>query len=273
MTVTSFHHDGVKFAVTDHGGDGVPFLFQHGLCGSATQTVEVIPELPDIRAITLECRGHGNSEAGNPDGFSIATFTSDVDALIDAWHLAPVIIGGISMGAAIALRLAVRRPEKVRALVLARPAWVFDRAPENMQPNAEVGHLLRAHPSDEARAMFMASPTAKRLAVEAPDNLASLTGFFERTPQEMTAALLTQISADGPGVSAAEIAAITCPVLIIGHGDDVIHPFSFCEAFAELMPSAKLVRIPAKTKGKAPYITAFKAALAEFLEDVSHGKA
>ena len=98
MTVTSFHHDGVRFAVTDHGGEGAPFLFQHGLCGSATQTVEVIPELPDIRAITLECRGHGNSEAGNPDGFSIATFTSDVDALIDAWHLAPVIIGGISMG-------------------------------------------------------------------------------------------------------------------------------------------------------------------------------
>lgn len=273
MTVTSFHHDGVRFAVTDQGGDGVPFLFQHGLCGSATQTAEIVPDLPDIRAMTLECRGHGSSEAGNPDEFSIATFASDVDALIDAWHLAPVIIGGISMGAAIALRLAVRHPEKVRALVLARPAWIFDRAPETMQPNAEVGYLLGAHPSDEARAIFLESPIAKRLAVEAPDNLASLTGFFERPPQEMTAALLSQISADGPGVSAADIAAITCPVLIIGHGDDVIHPFSFCEAFTELMPLAKLVRIPAKAKGKAPYITAFKAALAEFLEDLSHGKA
>ena len=273
MTVQKFHHDGVRFAVMDRGGAGIPFVFQHGLCGSAVQTAEVIPDLPNIRAITLECRGHGSSEAGNPDGFSIATFASDVDALIDAWHLAPVIIGGISMGAAIALRLAVRHPEKVRALVLARPAWVFDRAPENMQPNAEVGHLLRAHPSDEARAIFMESPTARRLAAEAPDNLASLTGFFYRAPQEMTAALLTQISADGPGVTAADIAAITCPVLIIGHGDDAIHPFSFCEAFAELIPSARLVPIPAKTKGKAPYITAFKAALAEFLEDVSHGKA
>lgn len=273
MTVQNFHHDGLRFAVMDHGGTGIPFVFQHGLCGSAAQTEEVIPELPKIRAMTLECRGHGRSEAGNVGAFSIATFASDVDALIDAWNLVPVIMGGISMGAAISLRLAVRHPEKIRALVLARPAWVFEPAPENMRPNAEVGHLLNNHPSDEARASFLASPTAKRLAVSAPDNLASLTGFFDRLPQEITAALLTQISADGPGVTAAEISAITCPVLIIGHGDDVIHPFSFCEALAKLIPAAQIVRIPAKTKGKAPYISAFKAALAEFLEDVSYGKA
>ena len=125
MTVATFHHDGVRFAVTDHGGEGVPFLFQHGLCGSAAQTAEVIPELPDIRAITLECRGHGSSEAGDPSSFSIATFASDVDALIDAWHLAPVIIGGISMGAAIALRLSARA---------AQPAGCRRCAPEQPGP-------------------------------------------------------------------------------------------------------------------------------------------
>ena len=51
------------------------------------------------------------------------------------------------MGAAIALRLAVKQPELVRALVLARPAWVTEPAPPNMQAYAEVGELLSRFPS------------------------------------------------------------------------------------------------------------------------------
>ena len=48
---------------------------------------------------------------------------------------------------------------------------------------------------------FEASETARLLAEIAPDNLASLRGFFSREPQAITAALLQAIAADGPGVS------------------------------------------------------------------------
>jgi pimeloyl-ACP methyl ester carboxylesterase len=105
----------------------------------------------------------------------------------------PVIIGGISLGAAISLRLAVKRPDLVRALVLARPAWLTASAPENMIPNAEVGHLLTHLPPPAAKAAFLAGPLGQRLAAAAPDNLASLTGFFAREPIEVTAALLSSI--------------------------------------------------------------------------------
>ena len=95
------------------------------------------------------------------------------------------------MGAAIASRLAVTRPELVRGLILVRPAWATQAAPDNMAPNAEVGALLARYPADEARAIFAAGATAKRLAVVAPDNLASLMGFFGRSAQADTARLLT----------------------------------------------------------------------------------
>src|ERR1700751_4290723 len=88
------------------GGAGLPVIFQHGLCGDARQTIEAFPQDPRFRRITIEARGHGGSEAGDHTLFSVRTFASDVAAFIDAYRLAPIVVGGISMGAAIALHLA-----------------------------------------------------------------------------------------------------------------------------------------------------------------------
>ncbi|MCQ2003478.1 alpha/beta fold hydrolase [Rhizobium sp. NRK18] len=247
---------------------GIPVVFQHGLCGDAKQTAEACPPLPGYRRITIEARGHGSSGAGDLSRLSIATFAEDVAAFIETRLTAPVVVGGISMGAAIALRLAVTRPDLVRALILARPAWIAAAAPHNMRPNAEVGHLLQTLPPEEAKAAFLASETGQRLAKEAPDNLASLTGFFSREPIAMTAALLTSISNDGPGVSEADIAAITVPTLVIGHDRDIIHPFSHAEALAQTIPGTRLVKITPKAEDRAHYVSDFHGALGQFLKEI-----
>ena len=79
-------------------------------------------------------------------------FAGDILAAADAHDARRFVAGGISMGAAIALRLAVRHPDRVAALILARPAWVDTAAPENMRPYAEVAALLaRMSPSDARR--------------------------------------------------------------------------------------------------------------------------
>jgi pimeloyl-ACP methyl ester carboxylesterase len=69
-----------------------------------------------------------------PEELSITTFTNDLTSWIGPHESSPVVLGGTSMGAAIALRLAVLHPELIRALVLARPAWIDENAPPNMQP-------------------------------------------------------------------------------------------------------------------------------------------
>ncbi len=51
---------------------------------------------------------------------SIATFCDDIAAYIEKNLTPPIVIGGISMGAAIALRLAVKRPDLVKALIIAK---------------------------------------------------------------------------------------------------------------------------------------------------------
>ena len=210
-------------------GNGPAFVFQHGLCSDAGQTAEVFPAEAGFRCITVECRGHGKSESGAPGYFSIETFAGDIVTIIEKQMLAPVVMAGISMGAAIALRIAVKRPDLIRALVLARPAWIAEAAPANMRLYAEVGDLLSRHSPEHARARFERSQTAARLAREAPDNLASLIGFFSRHPHDMTAELLKRIAADGPGVTRDEIARLRLRTLVIGTIKDEAHPMSHAE--------------------------------------------
>lgn len=260
--------DGIALAWYDAGGSGTPVVFQHGLCGDVHQTAEAFPNDKRLRLITLECRGHGASEPGPSANFSIATFAADVAALIEHLHLDPVIVGGISMGAAIALRLAVHRPELVRALALVRPAWVDAAAPANMEPNAEVGALLARLPPDAARAAFEATLTYRQLAEIAPDNLASLLDFFNRAPIATTAALLQAIAAGGPGITQADLTTLTLPALVIATQHDAIHPWLMAEYLADHIPGATLIEATAKAIDKSRYVAELHSALAAFFEDI-----
>ncbi len=259
---------GTRLRVDAAPGDGIPVVFQHGLCGDARQTAEVFPGDGRFRRITVEMRGHGGSDAGAPSTYSIAMFTDDLAAFIEARLSAPVIVGGISMGAAIALRLAVRRPDLVRALVLARPAWLTDAAPPNMAPNAEVGRLLHRLPPGVAKETFLRSETARRLADDAPDNLASLTGFFAREPADVTCALLTSISGDGPGVTRNEVARVAVPTLVIGTARDSVHPLAYARTIVTMVRGAEFVEIASKATDRARYVSEFRSVMRHFLETV-----
>lgn len=258
--------DGTRLNV-DATGDGPVVLFQHGLCGDAAQTREAFPS-GGYRRVTVEARGHGSSEPGDLDKLSIATFAEDLAYFIEHELDAPVVVGGISMGAAISLRLAVRRPDLVKALILARPAWITAGAPANMTPNAEVGRLMASLEPRAAISAFLAGQTGQRLAAEAPDNLTSLTGFFSRQPIKVTASLLCAISNDGPGVTPAEVGSVTVPTLVIGHQQDVIHPLAHAQAVASLIPHARLVEITPKVVSRAQYVSDFHAAIRNFLKEI-----
>jgi pimeloyl-ACP methyl ester carboxylesterase len=266
MTPTGWlERDGLRLAVHDAGGSGLPVVFQHGLCGDARQVAEVFPPDPAFRRLSLDCRGHGASGAG--DACSIAVFADDVAALAETLP-GPVVLGGISMGAAIALRVAVRRPDLVRALVLVRPAWDLRDAPPNMAPNAEVGALLARLDPDAARADFAAGATARKLAVRAPDNLASLMGFFDRRPHQVTARLLCAISTDGPGVTAAEVTALRLPVLVCGTPEDAVHPLALARRLAARIAQSSVVVLPPRGRDRPAHMAALQSAIRRFLKEL-----
>ena len=136
-----------------------------------------------------------------------------------------------------------------------------------MRPNAEVGELLEQLDPAQAEELFLASETARRLEREAPDNLATLKGFFHRPDLVSTAALLKAIPADGPGVSLDEVKALRVPTLVIGHKRDVIHPLAHAHALAEAIPNAHFVEITPKADDRDRHLAEFQQALTTFIEE------
>ena len=249
----------------DLTGTGPIVVLQPGLCGDIQQPQEVFPIGQGFAHAALNCRGHGDSPAGDLNALTIAHFTDDLAQMIGMLPRNPIAVGGISMGAAMALRLAVIRPDLVRALILSRPAWVTYNAPANIQPNAEAGRMLA-----QGLDAFNATATAQNLARTAPDNLASLRSFFTRPNRPVTQALLTRIAADGPGVTAADLNALAIPTLIMASAEDAVHPMAHAQSLSRLIPGAQLVELPPKGRDKPAHIAACQSAILTFLKGLPH---
>jgi pimeloyl-ACP methyl ester carboxylesterase len=244
-------------------GTGPAVIFQHGLGGNEAQVAEVFPDADNRwRRLTLECRGQGASPPDPDNAYAIRQFAEDVLRLADQRRVERFVAGGISMGAAIALHLAVHHPARVTALILARPAWLFDAAPANMAPFAEVARLLT---TPDGLATFDASETTAILAREAPGNLSSLRGFFTRPNPEAVAALLGRIAIDGPGVTRDQVAALTLPTLTIGQRIDRVHPLAYAETLAATIPGAVLVEVTPRTTDAERHVSEVRQALRGFL--------
>ncbi|MFB9983668.1 alpha/beta fold hydrolase [Mesorhizobium kowhaii] len=259
--------DDAALRVFDTGQGRLPVVFQHGLGGDAAQVAQNFSDSPSYRRLTVECRAQGGSGAGRGRPFSIAMFADDVLAAADAAGIDRFVAGGISMGAAIALRLASRYPDRVLGLVLVRPAWAFDAAPQNMRPYAEVAELIRDRPLDDARNAFATSVTAARFRKEAPDNLASLLGFFERDNAAVFAEVMQAIANDGPGVTQAAAAGLKVPALVIGSGIDLVHPLATARFLADAIPNAAFAEVTPKATDKDRHFAEVRASIAGFLDD------
>ncbi|MGI9401820.1 MAG: alpha/beta fold hydrolase [Rhizobiaceae bacterium] len=243
-------------------------VFQHGLCDTADFPIEAFPQSTDTSVVAMECRGHGSSEAGPPDHFTIAQFTDDLIKFIESNADEPVVIGGISMGSAIALRVAVKRRDLVKALVLGRPAWLMSSSPSNLMPLVLVGRLLAVNPNG-ARSAFESSLVYKTLGERFPNNLSAILDLFELEPHHVTAALLENISLDGPGVTIDEVSSINLPTLVVGTENDVIHPLDYARAFSKIIPGAGLSVITPKFDDVDRYRLDFRTALSTFLNDLN----
>ena len=261
MTQHIMMRDGVNFSDFDVG-QGSPVIFQHGLGGDIGQINESFPHL-DLRRLTLECRGQGQSEFGNAKQFSISQFADDVLAFADQRGVDKFVMGGISMGAAIALRIAVIAPDRVEALILARPAWNWDISPENMS----VFKLLAEYVEKQDKAGFVVTAVADNFAINAPDNYASLLRLFDKTNPKMIAKLHHDIASSGPEVSEQQVRGLAIPTLVMANAIDIIHPIAVAQKLSAAIPNSRFIEIAPKAIDRAKHFAEFHAAVTDFLKD------
>ena len=104
-------------------GGGEPLVLVHGLAGAAANWLALAPLLlTERRVLVPELPGHGGS-APLPAAPSLNVYADRLAELIER-ETGPAPVVGHSLGGAVVLRLAIRRPELVTALVLAGAAGI-----------------------------------------------------------------------------------------------------------------------------------------------------
>jgi pimeloyl-ACP methyl ester carboxylesterase len=106
------------------GGYGPPLLLLHGLGGGAANWVDLARLLARRhRVLVPDLPGHGGS-APLPAAVTLDPYVDRVAMLAEREALGDAAVVGHSLGGLVALRLTVRRPELVNALVLTASAGI-----------------------------------------------------------------------------------------------------------------------------------------------------
>jgi pimeloyl-ACP methyl ester carboxylesterase len=143
-------------------GAGVPILLIPPAGSTASTWGAAAEELARIGlVITYDRRGYARS--GGEPVRSMSTHTTDAAALLESLRATPAVVVGTSAGAAIAVDLAVRRPDLVRVVFAHEFPWRFTRhLPSVSQVAAliKIGSLaLRGRQSDAAEALLRSAYT------------------------------------------------------------------------------------------------------------------
>ncbi|EEE39141.1 hydrolase, alpha/beta fold family [Rhodobacteraceae bacterium KLH11] len=110
--------DGKRLYFEDTG-DGQPLLCLAGLTRNSRDFAFVAPHLADLRLITMDYRGRGQSDH-DPDFMNYNILREGLDAieLLDHLGLGKVILLGTSRGGLIAMALAASHPDRLAGVIL-----------------------------------------------------------------------------------------------------------------------------------------------------------
>jgi pimeloyl-ACP methyl ester carboxylesterase len=221
---------GLSFHTQVLGDEGPPVVMLHGLLVGSLTTwyFGAAPRLARAHRVLLyDLRGHGKSDRP-ASGYDVATMTGDLEALLDDFSAEPATLVGHSYGALVALRLALRRPERVRRLALVE-------APLPPAQVGELGAFLRRAPEDMAGAL----PDELRATLARGGRAA--TAFLAQLQGLAATTLLGDLAAEGD-IPDDALACLRCPTLL------VYGARSSCRAtgirLARVLPDARLVELP-----------------------------
>lgn len=211
--------------VAGEGGEAIIFLHEYfGTHESwAAQRADFARS---FQVLTPDLRGHGRSPVRAGDRISITGIAADVRAVQERFSLGACHLVGCSLGAVVAMHLAINHPQAVRSLTVASvPSFASPAATaygreyiERIFPRVE-STLDRFHGSGEAgyARNVLLSNFAQDLH-EMPEDHAGTTRNLER---------------------------VSAPVLVIGGEHDPVFPPRSAIDMAERMPRSSLAVLPA----------------------------
>ena len=213
-------------------------MLSHGFAGSARNFRPQARFLRDRhRVVLFDARGHARSAAPiDPDEYTPDAFVSDMQRMVERARAASVVIVGVSMGAAIALRYALRYPDTITGLVLASypsagsaSSWALSLADALDREGAEVAgerFVWGGGRFDAASAKLIRQ------------------GFLEHRPEALSLVLRRFLAIEpAPAERKKDLAALRVPTLLVA-GERDVPSVESTRALAALLPVATHVVVP-----------------------------
>lgn len=192
-------------------GNKEPFILLHGNGEDGSYFKNQIDYFSDkYRVIALDTRGHGKSPRGIKP-FTIEQFACDLYDFMASLEISNAVILGFSDGANIAMKFAIKYPNKVKALILNGGNLNPKGVKKSTQIPIEIGYKI-------ARRFASKSIDAKKNA-------------------EMLGLMVNE-----PNIEPNELSKITAPTLVICGKNDMIKE-SHTKEIAKNIPNARLAII------------------------------
>ncbi|UCE87438.1 MAG: alpha/beta fold hydrolase, partial [Deltaproteobacteria bacterium] len=230
--------EGVSLEVPAEG-DGEPLLLLPGFGTDVSAFARQVPPLAErLRVLGVNPRGVGLSDAPVQEVYEVATAAADAAAVADA----PAHVVGASLGAAVAIELALAHPARVRSLVLITPFAVA--GPRLLAViDAWCGLAAEARPETLARTLlpwlfseaFLADARARERTAR---GLAQIAARVPAPTLERSAAGLRAWS----GTRGDALGRIEVPTLVVAAAGDLLTPGA--EAIAAAIPGAQTLVVP-----------------------------
>jgi pimeloyl-ACP methyl ester carboxylesterase len=239
FTEGSFVDDRVRLSYEAHGTGDRTVVLMHGLLLDAQLNRRLAADLGErgFRVILLDLPGHGKSDKPrHASAHRMDSYARHVVGLLDELDIDEAVVGGVSLGANVALHVAIQAPERIRGLIVEMPVleWAVPGAAMVFLPL-----LLGVHYA--APLVRLVSAVARRLPQTRIPPLDSFVTTLTLQPEEAAAVLHGMLV--GPITPTYEERhSIAAPALVIGHKADFIHPFTDADHLTRQLPNARLVQ-------------------------------
>ncbi|SDR87002.1 alpha/beta fold hydrolase [Agrococcus carbonis] len=219
---------------------------------------------PGVQVLAPDLRAHGsNPLIGGPDDFALDAMADEVaDALVRHGDGSPVSIVGVSLGAALAARIARSGRFPLDRVALVRPSFTTEPLPPNLSVFPLIGRLLGEHPPARALEHLRRSGAWRAIAHE---SLAHAHGLESLLTQPLAAERRIRL-VEIPRNTGYEPGAlrIPAPTVVLASPRDPVHPVHVAEAWAAEVGCRMLVS-PARDDGEDAMYAWFRRQLGSFL--------
>lgn len=236
---TALYRHRADAVATDHG-TGPPLVLSHGTLMDRTMFRPQWAALADAyRIVAYDNRARTDRWMGPYD---LADLADDAAALLDACDIEECVLGGMSMGGFMALRFALRHPERVRGLVLI-DSMAQAHTPEEQE---EYRAMLDMTEAEGEMPEDLVDPVAGLLfgATTNEERPALVEAWTRRWRTYPAGAIIAEVESwlDRPDLSD-RLGEIDVPVLIVHGEEDAALEIERAEPMLDGLPDARMARI------------------------------